>query len=213
MNKARLLMAAALIFPALGAHGAQFFAGLRLGGMSNFPDYTPGIDRYYRAAGAAYSFSTKDSDASLRGVRGGAWLSDYLGIELGYEKLGGERGSTKLAFPPVAGQAAWSVSAQARHAALLGGYTWQRHTFYAKAGRQHTDTSLETMFFSYPHWASGSGYLFGAGYTFRILRHLSVSAQYENFQNVRFATYDNVANAPTFGVNLHVYSVGVEARF
>ncbi len=213
MKTARLLMAAALILPALGAHGAQFFAGLRLGDISNFPDYTASIDRYYRAAGAAYSFSTKDSNASPRGVRGGVWLSDYLGIEVGYDKLGGESGGTKVAFPPVAGAAAWSVSAQARHAALLGGYTWRRHTLYAKAGKQHTDTSLETTFFSYPHWASGSGNLFGAGYTFRILRHLSVSAQYENFQNVRFATYSNVANAPTFGVNLHIYSVGVEARF
>ncbi len=213
MKAARLAALTLVGLAPLGAHGVQFYAGLRLGGVSGFPDYAASIDSYYRAAGAAYSISTKGADASLRGVRGGAWLTDHLGIEVGYEKLGGGSGTTKVAFPPVAGQADWNVAAQARHVALLGGFSWRRNTFYAKAGRQSSSSSLETMFFADPHWASSSGNLFGAGYSFRILRHLAVSAEYENFQNVRFPVYVNQPNAPTFAKNLHTYSAGVQLLF
>jgi hypothetical protein len=212
--KNKILVAALLGSISLGAQ-AEGFAGGSIGLVGN-PNWADEANKYMVANGASSSKTEQNSVSASLNLRGGYWLNSNFGAEGGFISVGEAKGTTTTTGG-IAGTTTYSYTTGALYAAALGGIKLgSKGTLYGKAGLFSASTELKgtstiPTFVGTTTKASSTGLIFGAGYSIRVMNHLSIRPELTILSGVKFKNLDDTK--PDDKKTLTQFSVGADYVF
>lgn len=213
--KNQILFAALLGSISLGAQAGSIFAGGSLGVLKN-PNWADAANQYMVSGGAASS-KTEQNAASLGlTLRGGYWLNDNFGVEGGLISLSEAKGTITTTGTGYAGTSTYSYTTGGLYASALGGFKIGKGTLYGKAGLFNASTELKTTTTipgatASTTKASSNGLIFGAGYSIRVINHLSIRPELTIMSGVKFKNIDDAK--PDEKKTLTQFSIGADYVF
>lgn len=212
--KNRILVAALLGSISLGAQ-AEGFAGGSLGLVSN-PNWVDDTNQYMVAHGATSSKTEQNKVSASLNLRGGYWLNSNFGAEGGFISVGEAKGTNTITGSN-AGTSTYTYTTGALYAAALGGLKLgSKGTLYGKAGLFNASTE-QKITSTIPNStnstskASSTGLIFGAGYSIRVMNHLSIRPELTILSGVKFKAIDDTK--PDEKKTLTQFSIGADYVF
>lgn len=211
--KNRILVAALLGSISLGAQ-AEGFAGGSLGLVSN-PNWVDDANKYMVDHGATTSKTEQNKVSASLNLRGGYWLNSNFGAEGGFISIGEAKGTTTTTGG-VAGTTTYTFTTGALYATALGGLKLGKGTLYGKAGlfnasTEQKITSTVPGATNNTSKASSTGLIFGAGYSIRVMNHLSIRPELTILSGVKFKAIDDTK--PDEKKTLTQFSIGADYVF
>ncbi len=213
--KNRILVAALLGSISLGAQ-AEGFAGGSIGLVGN-PNWVDDANKSMVAAGATSSKTEQNSVSASLNLRGGYWLNSNFGAEGGFISVGEAKGTITSTGSGFAGTSTYSYTTGALYGAALGGIKLgSKGTLYGKVGlfsasTERKGTSTVPAITPSTKKASSTGLIFGAGYSLRVMNHLSIRPELTILSGVKFSNLDDAK--PDDKKTLTQFSIGADYVF
>lgn len=165
-----------------------FYAGGAIG-VSTVPDLGGTATQAMVNAGYPTVTVSQNKGSGGAGIFGGQWVTDNFGWEAGIAGLGTIRGSVAATNGTSTVFTSYRYSIGALSVAALGGIG------ISPAGKLYFKLGLFDAGVTYDGptsnvSANSAGPLLGVGYTHRIMKHLSVRGEVDNYVGVRFPNYE-----------------------
>jgi hypothetical protein len=212
----KILVAALLGSISLGAQ-AEGFAGGSIGLVGN-PNWADDANKAMVAVGATSSKTEQNAASASLNLRGGYWLNSNFGAEGGMISIGEAKGTiTTTGTAAVTGTTTYSYTTGALYATALGGIKLgSKGTLYGKVGlfsasTERKGTSTLPAITPSTKKASSTGLIFGAGYSIRVMNHLSIRPELTILSGVKFSNLDDAK--PDDKKTLTQFSVGADYVF
>jgi hypothetical protein len=179
------------------------------------PNWVDEANKYMVANGATSSKTEQNSVSASLNLRGGYWLNSNFGAEGGFISVGEAKG-TATTTGGLAGATTYAYTTGALYATALGGLKLGKGTLYGKAGLFNASTELKITSTipgstNTTTKASSTGLIFGAGYSIRVMNHLSVRPELTILSGVKFNNLDDTK--PNDKKTLTQFSVGADYVF
>lgn len=202
-----LALLSAIATPTLAEGG---FIGGDIGLVLGYPNRTGETASGLSAAGATSLSVTQKVSSIAFDLRGGQWITEQLGWEIGYDALGNVDGSWTSTGSTTGN---YKYSASAYHFVALGGIPMGGGKLYGKAGvfsASVKEDASNTAGFSASNTQSSTGLLLGGGYEWSLSDKLAGHTGIDLFNGVKFHDF---SNNKTENKTLVQISVGVDYKF
>jgi hypothetical protein len=192
------------------AFAEGFFIGGDVGITLGYPDRTSDVGNGLLGAGATSAHVSQKVASTALALRGGQWMGERFGWELGYDGLGSVDGTWSSTGSTTG---SYKYSASAFHLAALGGIPVGRGKIYGKAGIFSGSTKEEasnTIGYHESTTTSSTGLLIGAGYEFSFTEKLAGHVGANLFNGMKFHNFaTNTSDTKTL-INV---AFGVDFKF